>query len=161
MSPETNHNRNFLRSESRFQTIFQAALGSYRKQTKNDLLEHPLAAQLQSCDSTTAIRALLQALVREFDKSHSGDDSDERLTKWLGPTVNVLCAFSAAVSGGVGLVSLYTRADVCLDGSSDIGIIYFSGIFACHCDLCRHRRLHFSTYLVHFFTRIVLTLEIL
>jgi hypothetical protein len=67
-------------SESRFETIFQAALGSYQKQTKKDLLEHPLASQLHSCHSTTAIRALLLEQVREFDKSHSGD---ERLTKWL------------------------------------------------------------------------------
>lgn len=91
-------------SESRFQDIFQAALKSYQKQTKKDLLAHPLASQLQSCNSTSAIFAVLQDQVRDFDKSRSGD---ERLTKWLGPTVNVLWAFSAAVSGGVGLVSLY------------------------------------------------------
>jgi hypothetical protein len=90
-------------SESRFQAIFQAALKSYQKQTKKDLLTHPLASQLQSCDSTTAILAILQDQVREFDKSRSGD---ERLTKWLGPTVNVLYAFSATISGGVSLVRL-------------------------------------------------------
>ena len=90
-------------SESRFQAIFQAALKSYQKQTKKDLLTHPLAAQIQSCDSTTAILAILQDLVREFDENNEGD---ERLTKWLGPTVNVLNAFSAVVSGGVSLVRL-------------------------------------------------------
>ena len=92
-------------ASSRFEAIFQAALKSYKKQTKEDLLTHPLAAQLQSCDSTNAILAVLQDQLREFDKSRS---DDERLTRWLGPTVNVLCAFSAAVSGGVGLVSLCT-----------------------------------------------------
>ena len=92
-------------SDLRFQSIFQAALQSYQKQTKTDLLANPLVSQLQSCNSNTAILAVLQDQVREFDKLHSGDD---RLTKWLGPTVNVLCAFSAAVSGGVGLVNLYT-----------------------------------------------------
>ena len=127
-------------SELRFQAIFQAALESYRKQTKKDLLAHPLASQLQSCDSTTAILALLQDQVREFDKSHSGD---ERLTRWLGPTVNVLFAFSATVSGGVSLVSLYTRANINLKLSSDI---CFSGVFACQRDLCRHRRLCLSKY---------------
>ena len=90
-------------ASSHFQAIFQAALKSYRKQTKEDLLAHPLASQLQSCDSTAAIVAVLQEQVREFDKSRSGD---ERLTKWLGPTVNVLNAFSATVSEGVSLVSL-------------------------------------------------------
>ena len=92
-------------SSSRFQAIFQAALKSYQKQTKNDLLAHPLASQLQDCDSTNAIIAILQDQVREFDKSQTGD---ERLTKWLGPTVNVLNAFSATISGGVSLVGLYS-----------------------------------------------------
>ena len=90
-------------SSLRFQAIFQAALKSYQKQTKKDLLAHPLASQLQDCDSTAAIIAILQDKVREFDKSHSGD---EKLTKWLGPTVNVLNAFSATISGGVSLVRL-------------------------------------------------------
>jgi hypothetical protein len=107
-------------SELRFQTIFQAAVESYRKQTKKDLFVHPLASQLESCDSTTAICALLQDQLREFDRSQSGD---ERLTKWLGPTVNVLCAFSATVSGGVSLVSLYTQANVD-KASSDADILY-------------------------------------
>ena len=92
-------------SSSPFQAIFQAAIKSYQKQTKNDLLDHPLASQLQDCDSNSAVIAILQDQVREFDQSHSGD---ERLTKWLGPTVNVLNAFSAPISGGVGLVSLYS-----------------------------------------------------
>ena len=90
-------------ASSNFQDIFQAALESYQKQTKKDLLTHPLASQLQSCGSTTAVLTILRDQVREFEKTSEGD---ERLTKWLGPTVNVLNAFSAAVSGGVSLVSL-------------------------------------------------------
>ena len=90
-------------SSSRFQVIFEAAIKSYQKQTKKDLIKHPLASQLQDSDSINAILAILQDQIREFDKSHSGD---ERLTKWLGPTVNVLNAFSATVSGGVSLVCL-------------------------------------------------------
>ena len=92
-------------SSSRFQAIFQAAIKSYQKQTKKDLLAHPLTSQLQDCESTTAILSILQDQVREFDKSRS---DDERLTKWLGPTVNVLSAFSATISGGVSLVRLYS-----------------------------------------------------
>ncbi|KAH8984815.1 hypothetical protein EDB92DRAFT_1818883 [Lactarius akahatsu] len=88
-------------ASSRFQAIFQAALKSYQNQTKKDLTAHPLASQLQSCDSTNAILAVLQDQVREFDQARSGD---ERLTTWLIPTVNVLYTFSAAVSEGVGLV---------------------------------------------------------
>ncbi|KAI9430372.1 hypothetical protein H4582DRAFT_2214014 [Lactarius indigo] len=88
-------------ASSRFQDIFDAALKSYQKQTKKDLVAHPLASRLQSCDSTSAILAILQDQVRELDQAR-GDD--ERLTKWLIPTVNVLYAFSAAVSEGIGLV---------------------------------------------------------
>ncbi|KAH9053583.1 hypothetical protein EDB87DRAFT_1690207 [Lactarius vividus] len=88
-------------ASSRFQAIFNNALREYEKQTKNDLLAHPLASQLQSCDSTSAILVILQDQVREFDQACSGDD---RLTKWLNPTVNVLYAFSAALGEGVGLV---------------------------------------------------------
>ena len=90
-------------SSSRFQAIFEAALKSYQRQTKKDLLEHPLATQFKSCISTDAIIAILKGQVQEFDKSRSGDD---RLTKWLSPTVNVLSAFSATISGGASLVCL-------------------------------------------------------
>ena len=86
---------------SRFQAIFQAALKSYQKQTKTDILAHPLLSQLQLCDSTAAIVAILQDQLRDLDKSRS---SDERLTRWLNPTVNVLSAFSDTISGGVSLV---------------------------------------------------------
>jgi hypothetical protein len=96
-------------ASSRFQAIFDAALKSYEKQTKKDLLAHPLASQLQSCNSTSTIHTLLRDQIREFDEAHSGD---ERLTKWLGPTVNVLFAFSAAVSGGVSLVCVINRANL-------------------------------------------------
>ena len=88
-------------ASSRFQALFQVALKSYQKQTKTDLLAHPLVSQLQSCDSTPAIVAILQDQLQDLAKSRSGD---ERLTKWLNPTVNVLSAFSATISGGVSLV---------------------------------------------------------
>ena len=90
-------------ASSRFQAIFDAALKLYEKQTKKDLIAHPFASQLQSCNSISAILTVLHDQIREFDQG-----GDERLTKWLSPTVNVLCAFSAAVSGGVGLVGLDT-----------------------------------------------------
>jgi len=76
----------------------------YEKKTKNKLLTHPLAAQFQSCDSPAAILSLLQGLVRQFDQSRS---SDERLSSWLNPTVNVLFAFSSTLGEGVGLVNPY------------------------------------------------------
>ena len=90
-------------SSSNFQLVLNSALEAYEKKTKSKLLTHPLAAQLQSCDSPTAILSVLQALVQQFDRRRS---SDERLTSWLGPTVNVLYALSSTLGQGVGLVSL-------------------------------------------------------
>ena len=94
---------------------------------------------------------MLQDQIREFDQAHNSDD---KLTKWLNPTVNVLCALSAAVSGGVSLVSL---AKVLKDSSD----IYILGIFACECDICRHRRLSLSKYPIITSSDIGLTLNVL
>jgi hypothetical protein len=91
-------------SSSNFQSVFNAALEAYEKKTKCKLLSHPLVAQLQSCDSPIAILSVLQDLIQQFDNRRS---SDERLTNWLNPTVNVLHAFSDFVGQGVGLVSLH------------------------------------------------------
>jgi DUF438 domain-containing protein len=91
---------------SNFQLIFNNALKAYEKHTKKDLLAHPLAAQFQNCDSPTTILAVLQQQVQELNKSRS---SNERLTKWLDPTVNVLYALSGTLGEGISLVCLETR----------------------------------------------------
>ena len=88
-------------SSTNFQFIFNNALKAYEKHTKNDLLSHPLAAELQACQSPSSILTVLQQRVQEFDQSRT---SDERLTKWLEPTVNVLYAFSGTIGEGVSLV---------------------------------------------------------
>ena len=92
-------------SSSNFQLIFNNALKAYEKQTNNDILFHPLAADLQACQSPSAILAVLLHQVEEFSQSRT---SDERLTKWLGPTVNVLYAFSETIGESVSLVRLMT-----------------------------------------------------
>ena len=93
--------RSTATSSSTFQIIFHNALKSYERRTKQDLLAHPLAAQLQACDSPGAILAILHQQIHEFDHSRRSKD---RFTKWLDPTVNVLYTFSAALGEGVGLV---------------------------------------------------------
>jgi hypothetical protein len=101
------HSRSTAASSSNFQLIFNNALKAYEKRTKKDLLVHPLAAQLQTLESASSILALLQEQVSGLDRSRSGD---ERWTKWLDPTVNVLFAFSATIGGGVGTVCTRTCA---------------------------------------------------
>jgi len=88
-----------------FQLIFSNALKAYEKHTKNDLLSHPLAAQLQACQSPTSILAVLQEQVQELKTSQT---NDERLTKWLDPTVNVLYVFSETIGDCVSLVYFMT-----------------------------------------------------
>ena len=92
-------------SSTNFQLILNNALKAYEKQTKCDLLAHPLALQLQGCDSPSAILALIH---QQIEGLHQSQRSDERLTKWLDPTINVLYAFSETLGGGVGLVGLCT-----------------------------------------------------
>ena len=85
-----------LASSSNFQVIINNALKVYNKRTKNDLLLHPLAAQIQTCHSPADILAVLQQQVQGLDR-------DDRWTKWLDPTINVLLTFSQT-AGTVGLV---------------------------------------------------------
>ena len=96
-------------SSSNFRTIFVAAMKAYEKRTKTDLLTHPLATQLQSCNSSSDILSVLHDKVNEFDESKR---HNERLSSWLKPTINVLYAFSATLGGGIGLVS--PTAQLCL-----------------------------------------------
>jgi len=95
------HTQPAASSSSTFQPIFNNALKAYERRTKKDLLAHPLAAQLQACDSPSSILAVLQQQVQELDRSQT---SDGRLTKWLDPTVNILYALNATLGEGVGLV---------------------------------------------------------
>ena len=47
---------------------------AYEKRAKNDILAHPLAAQLQACDSPDAILTVLQKQVEELNQSRGIDD---------------------------------------------------------------------------------------
>ncbi|KAH9012826.1 hypothetical protein EDB83DRAFT_2233572, partial [Lactarius deliciosus] len=88
-------------SPTSFATIFTAALNAYKQQTKRDLTSHPLSTRLQSCDSSSAILDMLRTQFRTFDRSQA---ANERWSKWLDPTVNVLYAFSVTLGSSVGLI---------------------------------------------------------
>ena len=85
--------------------ILYASMKEYEKKTKKDLLTHPLIAQLQTCNSPTDILAILSNQVQQFEQS---TPSDDKLTKWLNPTVNVLYAFSTVIRAGFGLVKFHS-----------------------------------------------------
>lgn len=88
-------------SPSGFQSTFSNALHAYKKRTRGDLILHPLATRLQSCDSPNDILAVLQEHARAIDQSWN---TDEKLALWLDPIVNVLYALSSSLGEGVGLV---------------------------------------------------------
>ena len=96
-------------SPSNLDPIFNAALDAYKARTKQDLTSHPLLPRLQTCDSPDAIITVIREQIPAFSQSSSSND---RVTKLLIPTINVLYAFSAAIGQGTGLVS--------------IGILFFS-----------------------------------
>src|SRR6267154_1541276 len=89
-------------TSSNFQLVFNNALKAYKKRTKNDLLAHPLANRLEACDTTSSILAVLREQVQEPNESQSNS------MKWLGPTVNVLHAFSETLGEGVSSVCFKT-----------------------------------------------------
>ena len=125
-------------SSNNFQQIFNNALKAYERRTKKDLLAHPLAAQLQACDTHSSILIVLQQQVQNFNQSQS---SDERLTKWLHPTVKVLYTLSEILGERVSLVCVVMSK--CPDLHSHI---YFTGNPARESDLCRNRSPAFSVY---------------
>jgi hypothetical protein len=89
-------------SPSHFASLFNTALESYKRKTKKDLASHPLLPSLQSCDSPEAVLTIFREQVPAFSESQNSDDG---LTKWVTPTVNVLHSFSEIVGQGVGLVN--------------------------------------------------------
>ena len=88
-------------SSSNFNLIFEKALKAYKKQTRQHLTTIPLATQLEKCDSPAAILAILQDQIDQFNQSRS---SDERLQRWLSPTINVLLAFTETIGAGISMV---------------------------------------------------------
>ncbi len=91
---------------SNFNPILDAALIEYKKKTGKDLLDHPLATELQVCHSVDAILAIHRGQASGFKQFRDGD---QRLMKWIGPLVHVLFAFSDTLREGVALVRLRTK----------------------------------------------------
>jgi hypothetical protein len=85
-----------------FQALFEAALGDYEKQTGISLANHPLAEQLQKCQSVDSITALLQEQTRAFSEFRGND----KIIKSLKIVVSALSKVSATAALGqaIGMV---------------------------------------------------------
>jgi len=89
-------------SSSNLQSILDAALDSYAKQTGIDLRKHPSADKLQSCATSEDVLQLLQdreIAFKDYRNKH------RKLIDCLRPVVQVVQAFSGVLGEVAGLVS--------------------------------------------------------
>ena len=89
---------------SRLQVLFEAALQDYERQTGIPLAKHPLAEQLQNCDSVESVTAVLREQTQVFSDFRGRD----RVMGLLKNAVSVLYKLSATADLGqaIGLVRL-------------------------------------------------------
>jgi hypothetical protein len=90
-------------SSPNFQILFDVALRGYKHKTGNSLTDHPIAKQLETCESVNSITAVLQEQARTFREFR---ESDGTLIKALNSSVDVLCApsITSALNEAIGLV---------------------------------------------------------
>lgn len=86
-----------------FQSVLDAALDSYARQTGVDLTKHPSADKLQNCHSPEDIIQLLSEKETGFKDYR---DKYRTLVDHLRPVVQVIHAFSGVLGEAAGLVSL-------------------------------------------------------
>jgi len=79
---------------SMFESLFQSALEEFEKETKINLAEHPLAAQLESCNSVESITELLHNQARTF---HQFRGNGNKFMTVLNHTIQGLHMLGGAV----------------------------------------------------------------
>jgi len=94
---------------TRFRALFEAALQDYEKATNVTLASHPLATQLQSCQSAESITAILQGQAPAFCESQGSDRAMKSIkgivliltrlsaTSFLGDAIDLVCHQSLMV----------------------------------------------------------------
>ncbi|KAF8269888.1 hypothetical protein EI94DRAFT_881948 [Lactarius quietus] len=103
-------------------SILDVALSEYRKNTGKDLLSHPLAIELQRCDSADGILAILQHQANTVEQLRDGNP---RLMKWISSSVHILYSFSGTLGDGVSLAfppakPIFTGIGVLLAAAKDV-----------------------------------------
>jgi hypothetical protein len=89
-------------NSSNFTKIFDTAVDEYKKLTKEDLRTHPFTTAFDICNTPDTILDVFRGQAQAF---HGFREGDEKLMKWLDPTVHLLFTLSATLGEGVGLVS--------------------------------------------------------
>ena len=88
-------------NSSNFTKIFDTAVDEYKKLTKEDLRTHPFTTAFDICNTPDTILDVFRGQAQAFDSFRKGDD---KLMRWLNPTVQVLFTLSATLGEGIGLV---------------------------------------------------------
>jgi fungal STAND N-terminal Goodbye domain len=91
-----------IATSSNFQSILDAALDNYVKQTGIDLTKHPSAEQLQNCHSPDDVVQLFLDRESAFTEYR---DKYRKLIDCLGPVVQVVHAISSVLSEAATIVS--------------------------------------------------------
>jgi hypothetical protein len=99
--------RHTITSFPSFQSVFNAALDEYTKHTGNNLAEHPLSTELESCRSPCDVLDVLREQANVFREFQEGN---KKLMKVIEPTVNVLCSLSGVFADNIGLVRPFEMA---------------------------------------------------
>ena len=91
-------------SRLHWQVLFEAALQDYEMQTGIVLANHPLAQQLQNCDSVDSVTAILRVQTQAFSEFRRRD----KIFKPLKNAVSVQHKLSSTADLGqpIGLVRL-------------------------------------------------------
>jgi len=80
-----------------FQARFDPALQAYEKKTGVSLAQHPLAIELQSCDTVEAITALFQDQAQAFSDFQGSD----KIMKSIKMTVSILSKIASVNAFGL------------------------------------------------------------
>ena len=93
----------FYISQPSFRKLLDAALQDYKDKTGNSLADHPIAKQLETCESVNSITSILEEQAQNFREFR---DNDGNLMKAINSSVDVLCAssISFALNEAIGLV---------------------------------------------------------
>ncbi|KAN0127892.1 hypothetical protein V8E53_007922, partial [Lactarius tabidus] len=111
---------------SQFKSILDAGLGhalsEYKKKTRKSLFDHPLAIELQRCDSIDAILTIFQGQADAFQQFRNGD---KRLTKGINLVVDVLYKFSKTAGAAASTTiphakAVFTGISVLLAAAKDV-----------------------------------------
>ena len=91
-----------------FQDLYDAALRDYENQSGTKLVEHPLAKQLEKCDSAESIAIVLQEQAQKFCKFRGNDG---KIMKFIKSTVDVLYPlFNSPILGQVIGLVVHTKS---------------------------------------------------